>query len=133
MNTTMNTANLPTHDFDAIAQQATDKADQAIGQARKAADGALDTLQEKASHLAAVAPGTLSRVAAQIDDITRRGIDRAKAASETAKEQAARAGDRTVGYIKDEPVKAVLVAAAAGAVLAVCIGALSRSKTPYRG
>lgn len=129
----MNATPLHPTSFDDIAQQATDKADQAIGHARKAADGALDSLQDKASHLAAVAPGTLSRVAAQIDDMARRGIDRAKAASDTAREQATMAGDRTVGYIKDEPVKSVLVAAAAGAALALCIGMLSRSRTPYRG
>lgn len=128
----MNPTSLNPTNFDDIAQQATDKADQAIGNARKAADGALDTLQDKASHLAAVAPGTLSRVAAQIDEMARRGVDRAKAASDNAKEQATLAGDRTVGYIKEEPVKAVLVAAAAGAALAVVIGMLSRSKTPYR-
>lgn len=128
----MNPTTLNPTNFDDIAQQATDKADQAIGNARKAADGALDTLQDKASHLAAVAPGTLSRVAAQIDEMARRGVDRAKAASDTAKEQATLAGDRTVGYIKEEPVKAVLVAAAAGAALAIVIGMLSRSKTPYR-
>lgn len=129
----MNPTNPNATHFDNIAQQATDKADEAIGNARKAADGALDTLQDKASHLAAVAPGTLSRVAAQIDEIARRGIDRAKAASDTAKEQATLAGDRTVGYIKEEPVKSVLMAAAAGAALAICVGMLSRSKTPDRG
>lgn len=120
-------ASNPGH-FDDLAQKATDKADQAIGQARKAADGALDTLQDKASHLAAVAPGTLSRVAAQVDELTRRGIERAKTATDTAKDQAARAGDRTVTYIRDEPVRSVLVAAAAGAAIAMLIGIVSRTR-----
>lgn len=118
--------------FDTIAQQATSKADAAIDSARKAADGALDTLQDKASHLAAVAPGTLSRVAAQVDELTRRGIDRAKEASDTARERAALAGDRTVSYIKNEPVKAVLIAAAAGAGIAALIGLIARSKGTAR-
>lgn len=129
----MNDTQLNPVAYDALAQKATQKADAAIDHARKAADGALDTLQDKASHLAAVAPGTLSRVAAQIDEMTRHGIDRAKAATDSAREQCARAGDRTVGYIQNEPVKSVLIAAAAGAALAALIGMASRNRNASRG
>lgn len=128
----MNDNTLTPTSYDSLAQKATEKADEAIGSARKAADGALDTLQDKASQLASVAPGTLSRVAAQIDEMTRRGVERAKTATETAKEQAARAGDRTVGYIRDEPVKSVLIAAATGAALAAVIGLIARTKRVER-
>lgn len=127
MTTTAGTTN-----YDHLAQKATDKADHAIDTARKAADGALDALQEKANHLAAVAPGTLSRVAAQIDELTRRGVEKAKSATDTAKEQASRAGDRTVSYIKEEPVKSVLIAAAAGAAIAALIGLVARTKSVER-
>lgn len=122
----------PSASYDKLAQKATDKADDLIGTARKAADGALDSLQDKASQLAAVAPGTLSRVAAQIDDLTRRGMERAQTATETARDQASRAGDRTVGYIRDEPVKSVLIAAAAGAAIAALIGMVSRTRRVER-
>lgn len=132
MNPTNTTPSTSTTAYDSMAQQATDKADQAIDNARKVADGALDSLQERASHLAAVAPGTLSRIAAQIDELTQRGVERAKLATETAKEQASRAGDRTVSYIKDEPVKSVLIAAAAGAALAALIGMMARTKRVER-
>jgi len=129
----MNHATLsPTTSYDDMAQKVTDKADDMIGTARQAADGALDSLQEKASHLASVAPGTLSRVAAQIDDLTRRGMERAKAATDTAKDQAALAGDRTVSYIRNEPVRAVLIAAAAGAAVATLIGLLSSNRRADR-
>lgn len=129
----MNHATLsPNTSYDDMAQKVTDKADDMIGTARQAADGALDSLQEKASHLASVAPGTLSRVAAQIDDLTRRGMERAKAATDTAKDQAALAGDRTVSYIRNEPVRAVLIAAAAGAAVATLIGLLSSNRRADR-
>ncbi|HOB92734.1 MAG TPA: hypothetical protein PK306_04125 [Aquabacterium sp.] len=129
----MNHATLsPTTSYDDMAQKVTDKADDMIGTARQAADGALDSLQEKATHLASVAPGTLSRVAAQIDDLTRRGMERAKAATDTAKDQAALAGDRTVSYIRNEPVRAVLIAAAAGAAVATLIGLLSSNRRADR-
>lgn len=128
----MNDSSLAPSSYDTLAQKATDRADEAIGSARKAADGALDSLQDKASQLAAVAPGTLSRVAAQIDELTSRGMERARAATDTAREQASRAGDRTVSYIKDEPVKSVLIAAAAGAAIAALIGLVARSKSVER-
>ncbi len=45
------------------------------------------------------------------------------------REKIGRAGDVTVGYIKDEPVKAVLIAAATGAVAAMVLSWLSRSRS----
>jgi ElaB/YqjD/DUF883 family membrane-anchored ribosome-binding protein len=122
----------PNASYDQLAQKAADKADDVIGHARKAADGALDSLQEKAGHLAAATPGTLSRVAAQIDGLTRRGVERARSATEIAKDQAARAGDRTVVYIREEPVKSVLIAAAAGAAIAALVGLVARSRRVER-
>jgi ElaB/YqjD/DUF883 family membrane-anchored ribosome-binding protein len=55
-------------------------------------------------------------------------MDRASTATETARDQASRAGDRTVGYIRDEPVKSVLIAAAAGAGIAALFGLLARGQ-----
>lgn len=118
--------------YDAMAQSATDKADAMIASTRRAADDALDSLQDKANNLASVAPSTLSRVAAQVDELTRNGVERAKAATDLAREQATRAGDRTVSYIKDEPVKAVLIAALAGAGIAALIGLLNRAPASRR-
>jgi ElaB/YqjD/DUF883 family membrane-anchored ribosome-binding protein len=128
----MNDTTLAPSTYDNLAHKATDRAEEAIGTARKAADGALDSLQDKASHLAAVAPGTLSKVAAQIDELTQRSMERARSATVNAREQASRASDRTVSYIKDEPVKSVLIAAAAGAAIAALIGLVARTKTVER-
>lgn len=128
----MPTIDTPSHSLDKLAHAAADKADAAIGSARNTADAALDSLQDKAERLAAAAPGTFSRVAAQIDDLTRRGIDGARAAADTARTQASRAGDRTVAYIKDEPVKSVLIAAAAGAALVALCGLMKRSASVDR-
>lgn len=129
MNETQTTPNT----YDALAQQATDRVDAVIEGARKAADGALDTLQDKASHLATVAPGALGRAAAQVDELAHRGVERARAATDTAREQARHAGDRTVAYIQHEPVKAVLIATAAGAGLAALISLLTRRGSGGRG
>ena len=82
----------------------------------------LDSLRE-------TVPAAFSRAAAQVEEITRRGLDRAKEASMGVRDQVYKAGDRTVGYIKDEPVKSVLIAAATGAAVALLVGWAMRSRS----
>jgi len=47
------------------------------------------------------------------------------------RDRAHRASDHTVGYIRDEPVKAILIAVAAGAAIAALASLLSRSRNRY--
>lgn len=73
-------------------------------------------------------PETLARTAAQAESLTRLGIERARATASQVRHQVAVAGDNTVGYIRHEPVKSVLIAAAAGAILAAVLGWAMRSR-----
>lgn len=73
------------------------------------------------------APQVLTRAASQVEDLARRGIERARETSAQVKDQVARVGDRSVGYVRDEPAKALLIAAAAGAAVAGLLAWLSRS------
>ena len=47
---------------------------------------------------------------------------------ENVRERALRASDSTVNYIKDEPVKAILIAAAVGAALMALVSLMGRSR-----
>ena len=69
----------------------------------------------------------LARAGEQASVLAQRGVDAVRDRSLQVREQALRASDNTLNYIKDEPVKAVLIAAAAGAVLMALIGLLRRS------
>jgi hypothetical protein len=109
------------------ADRAAEHAEGAIEKTRVATNHAFDALQARVDDLREGVPSTLSRMATQVDEIARRGIDRARETSVTVKDKVAQAGDRSVGYIRDEPVKSVLIAAAAGAALAALIGWASRS------
>lgn len=109
------------------ADRAASSAEQAINSTRRAANGALDTLHDTVETLREEVPGAISRAAAQADQVARRGIDKARQATAEVRERVQVAGDYTVGYIKDEPVKSVLMAAAAGALLAALIGLVARS------
>lgn len=110
------------------------RADAAIDASRQVANAALDTVQQGVDQLRSTAPTTLSRAAAQVDEIARRSLDRARQTSaqvrDQVRDQVGRAHDATTGYIRDEPMKSVLIAAAAGAALAGLVGWLARSRKP---
>jgi hypothetical protein len=56
------------------------------------------------------------------------GIDSAKAAAQRVRDGAAQASDSLVTYTKENPAKAILIAAASGALLLTLFNALSRSR-----
>lgn len=82
-------------------------------------------LAEAAADAVSSTPAVLRQAAANIEAMTRRGVDRAREMGTDLRIQAGRGVDRGVGYVRDEPVKSVLVAAAAGALLTLVIGALA--------
>ena len=94
---------------------------------QKAADTLTDGLHEAGN----IASSAFSRAAAQMEELTRRGMDRAKEVSTQARDQANRAGDRAVGYIQEEPVKSVLIAVAAGAAVAMLAAWFARSRASH--
>jgi ElaB/YqjD/DUF883 family membrane-anchored ribosome-binding protein len=81
--------------------------------ANKYIDGAAAATDQAAQQVLGVA----QRGVAAVRDTTHHAIDRAHVA-----------GEQTVGYIKDEPVKAMLIAAAAGAALMALVSMASRSR-----
>ncbi|MDE2401267.1 MAG: hypothetical protein KGL90_06345 [Burkholderiales bacterium] len=67
----------------------------------------------------------LNRLATQATDWTHRAVDAMRDGSHRVRQTATKASNSTVSYIKEEPVKAVLMAAAAGAALTVLTRLLS--------
>lgn len=118
--------------IDAFTDRATAQADEALAATRRAANGALDKLQQGVEQLRDDTPGALRRAAAQVDELTRRGLERARLASEDLRHTVSRTGDRSIGFIQAQPVKSVLIAAAAGAALAALVGALARDRRSDR-
>jgi ElaB/YqjD/DUF883 family membrane-anchored ribosome-binding protein len=117
---------------ESVANHVADKSEEAIEAARRAADGALDALHDKVDALHDLIPGVFGRAAARADELTRRGIERARRTSYDVRDRVGHAGDVTVAYIKDEPVKSILIAAAAGAALAALASMLSRTRATAR-
>ena len=74
------------------------------------------------------APSALGQAGAQLETLARNGLDRARELGTNVRDRAAQTGDRTVAYIHEQPVKAVLIAAAAGAALTLLASALTRNR-----
>jgi len=90
---------------------------------------AADTLTDGLHEAGNIASSAFNRAAAQMEELTRRGMDRARETSLQVRDQAHRASDRAVGYIQDEPVKSVLIAVNAGAAVAMLAGWFARSRS----
>lgn len=125
---TASTSNKP------LAQQGQDVADTEAGTAQsaihstqRATDSALDALSAKVEDLRSQAAPLLNRVSSQAEAAARRGIEAVRDTSQQLRDKAARASDSAVGYVKDEPIKAMLIAAATGALLMGLVALLSRS------
>ncbi|MDQ6685536.1 MAG: hypothetical protein M3Z16_10450 [Pseudomonadota bacterium] len=118
-----------------LAQQGQDVVDQAAGSVQstlrttqRAADEALSGISDKVDDLRNQAAPMLNRVSSQAEAAARRGIEAVRDTSQQLRERALRASDSTVGYIKDEPIKAMLIAAATGALLMGLVTLMSRSR-----
>lgn len=81
-----------------------DSADQAINSAGRTLGGALDN----------VAPA-MHQTAERLSDIAQQGMDAMRNGSDELSEQARRASYKTASYIRHDPIKSVLIAAAVGA------------------
>ena len=105
-----------------IAQRTAIKADQAVAATQSAVNQTADDVNEGLDNLCESGTSALTRAAAKADALANKGMEQARRAGSAVREQAQVTGDRTVEYIRQEPVKAVLMAAAAGAVVALLLG-----------
>ena len=90
------------------------------------ADQALDTLSSTAHDLRQQVSPLFARAGEKANTLTRRRMDTVSDRTLQLRDQALRASDGTVSYIRDEPVKAVLIAAAAGAIAMALLGLMRK-------
>lgn len=111
-----------------LADRAATSADHAIRSTQYAVNGALDTLAANVQDLRHQAAPLLERATGQANALVHRGADSVRATSQQLRAVARQTSDDTKGYIRDEPVKAVLIAAATGAVLMALLNLLGHSR-----
>jgi len=111
-----------------IADSAASTAQDAIRSTQRATDQALDRLSNKVDEVRSQAAPLLNKVSSQAEAAARRGMEAVRDTSQQLRERAQQAQDMTVAYVKDEPIKAMLIAAATGALLMGIISLLGRSR-----
>jgi len=111
-----------------LIEQASRSADQAIRATQQAANGAVDSVAVSLQDLRHQTAPMLERASEQVSAMAHRGMDSVRETSHQLRVKAEHASDTTVNYIKEEPVKAVLIAAATGAVLMALVSLVARSR-----
>ncbi|HEX4236288.1 MAG TPA: hypothetical protein VH041_18520 [Caldimonas sp.] len=113
-------------------QQAQDMGDSAahaaqgaIRSTQRATDQALDRLSGAVEDARSKAGPMLNKVTSQAEAAARRGMEAVRDTSQQLRDRATQASDMTVAYVKDEPIKAMLIAAATGAILMGLISMLA--------
>jgi ElaB/YqjD/DUF883 family membrane-anchored ribosome-binding protein len=112
-----------------LSQAGNHMADQASRSADHAIDTTRNTINQKMDGMADSMKSLHEQTAPLLDrasEVAKRGVNSARETSNELISKAHRASDHTVGYIKDEPVKAMLIAAATGAALMALMAAMSR-------
>ncbi len=106
-----------------MADQASRTADHAIDATRSMVGQKMDGMADSMKSLHDQTAPLLDRAS----EVAKRGVNAARETSNELMSKASQATDSTVSYIKDEPVKAMLIAAATGAALMALMSAMSRN------
>jgi ElaB/YqjD/DUF883 family membrane-anchored ribosome-binding protein len=114
---------------DSLVDQAAQSADMVIKSTQRAANGALDSLSDSVQDLRQQAAPALHNASEKASALLQSGVDSVRDTSHQIRESALRASDNTKKYIQDEPVKAILIAAATGAALMALVSLMRRSHT----
>lgn len=109
-----------------LADDARQTANDAIDTTRAYAQNAVNAAGEKVRDLKRDAEPTVEQIAARVQQAVQRGLDAASTTSARAQRRIEQAADVTGKYISDQPVRSVLVAAAAGAAITALIVLASR-------
>ncbi len=115
-----------------MANQAANSTDNAIRSTQRATHDLVDSAAGKMKAFSEEAAPMLNRaadrIANQASSLAQRGIDAVHQGSDQLRHSADQAGQRTIGYIKEEPLKAMLIAGATGAVLMALVSLLSQGR-----
>jgi ElaB/YqjD/DUF883 family membrane-anchored ribosome-binding protein len=127
MNTMTRPESLP-GDSSNLADHAAESASNAIRSTQSVANAAFDRMSDKVESARDRASPLIDRWSSQAENALHRSVDALRDTTTQLREQAAKVSDVTAGRVRDEPLKAVLIAAAAGAALMAVIGLISRSR-----
>ena len=122
------TANIKRMDGNALVDTAADGAEYAIKSTQRVANDALNSLSDTVQDARKQASPVINRAAEQAAALAQKSLDAVRESSQAVREKIVTAQDYTSTYIRDEPLKAMLIAAATGAALMAMLSLLNRSR-----
>lgn len=111
-----------------LADTAATKVQSGIQSTQQAASKVVDKASDKVDQLKSDAAPLLDKVSDQAQRLMQQGREVLNDTTQRVREKATQASDLAVGYTKDEPFKAMLIAAAIGAVLMGLVSMMARSR-----
>lgn len=124
-NTPKSTLGLPNKD---PVNVAANKIQEGIQSAQQATSKALDKTSDKVDEAKNTVTPFLDKASDQAQKLLQQGREKFNDASQIVREKAVQASDTAVGYARDEPMTALLIAAATGALLMGLISMMARSR-----
>jgi len=112
-----------------LSEQMLQGAEHAVAASRSLANNTLDQAESKVRQLRGSIDPMVDKLATQAQKLARQSMDMAAEASERAQRSMHRYADATTRYVANEPVKAVLIAAAVGAAVALLVAAARNRHT----
>ncbi len=112
----------------AAVDKVADRMQGGIKDAQHAANRTGAALTNKVDELRAGAAPMINKVAGQAQDMARHGVDAGARVARQAGEQASEISDSVIAFTKENPIKALAIAAASGALLVTLIKALTPSR-----
>ena len=107
-----------------LADRTANSADHAIKSTQYTVNHALDGLAGNVQTLREQASPMLDRASAHAGALAQRGMDGVRHTAQQLRESARHTSDNARGYVRDDPLKSVLMAAAAGAMLVALVNLL---------
>ncbi|HSV57447.1 MAG TPA: hypothetical protein VLJ19_01010 [Variovorax sp.] len=104
-----------------LADEIRQTANDAVETTRAYAQNAVNAAGEKVRDIRRDAEPTMEQIAARVQQAVQRGLESATKTSARAQRRIEEAADVTGRYIADQPVRSVLLAAAAGAAITALV------------
>lgn len=111
-----------------VTDAAADRVQSGIRSTDHAANKMLDKAGDKVDELKSDAAPLLDKVNDQAQKLIQQGREVYNDTAKKVRDRAVDVSDVAVGYTKDEPIKAMLIAAAAGALLMGLMSMMARSR-----
>lgn len=128
----MTTAHTTTTDSTHMATPVVNALNSAEQSAKHLASGAADHASQTLHTLVNDVSPALGRMADQVAALSRQGVHAVQASGHQLSDTVHNASDKTLGYIRNEPVKSVLMAVALGATLVTVFHLISRPHHAHR-